>query len=138
MYLFLSSIMFIFGDKLLHFKRYSSGMRGGGVCILLLYHTTREIYKEYMFLFLILKYKKFNSKNIVAMPISISVIRMSDALCLSVKTGALHNEDCCIWFPICSLPRKICQSRLQPQIFWSCMGNQRRIQDRRAGRASPV
>mgnify|MGYP003686365027 CR=1 FL=1 len=25
---------YIFGDKLLHFKRYSSGMRGGGACIL--------------------------------------------------------------------------------------------------------
>ena len=37
------------------------------------------------------------------MPISISAIRMSDALCQSVKTGALYNEDCCIWFPICSL-----------------------------------
>ena len=33
------------------------------------------------------------------MPVSISAIRMSDALCLSAKTGPLHNEDCCICSP---------------------------------------
>ena len=27
------SVHYIFSDKLLHFKRYSSGMRGGGACI---------------------------------------------------------------------------------------------------------
>ena len=64
------------------------------------------------------------------MRISISAIRMSDALCLLVKTGALHNayKDCCNWFPFVACLRRYAKADSNINYFgvaWGIKGGSR-------------